>query len=106
MKPLNPENDCVYISGPMSGLEGYNYEAFHAAEKRLMRAGWRRIINPAVTGVLDTRDMERPTWHDFMAAAIIRMRDATHIHFLPGAEESFGARIEGLVAERNNLGRV
>jgi hypothetical protein len=61
------------------------------------------VINPARTGEIDTRHLSLVEWHDFIAAAILRMRSATAIHFLPGWQESYGARIEHLVAMKMGL---
>ncbi len=36
----------IYISGPMTGLPGFNFAAFHAAAAGLRRAGFE-VVNPA-----------------------------------------------------------
>lgn len=95
----------VYISGPMTGHADYNYPAFHEAEQQLRALG-HAVINPAVTGEEDTAGMNRVDWHDYMASAILRIRHATAICFLPGHDESFGARIEELVGQKMGLERV
>lgn len=95
----------VYISGPMTGRPQNNYPAFHEAAEKLRCRG-HRVINPAITGVLDTLHLPDPTWHDYIASAVLRMRCATAICFLAGHRESYGARIEALVAQFMNLERV
>lgn len=95
----------VYITGPMTGIKYFNYPAFYEAEKKLKKAG-HKVINPARTGVLDTLYISEPTWFDFMISALKRMQHATAIYSLPGAGESFGGRIEAIVAERENLPEV
>lgn len=95
----------VYISGPMTGLPECNYPAFNEAAEKLRRNG-HDVINPAVTGILDTAHLEKPTWHDFMISAINRMRTATAIVQLPGHEHSAGARMESIAAEYMGLERV
>lgn len=95
----------VYLSGPMTGIKSYNYQAFHGAERRVRALG-HDVINPARTGELDTKHLARPDWHDYMASAVRRMRDATAIHYLPGWEKSYGARMEAIVAEKKRLVRI
>lgn len=85
----------VYISGPMSGLPDYNYPAFFAAEKILIAKGFE-TINPA-------RTEEKADWNGYMSHAIDLMRNATAIYYLKGWENSFGARIEAIVAEKMKL---
>ena len=72
------------------------------AEVLLKRHGYD-TINPAVTGELDTEHIETPSWHDYMASAVARMEKATAIFFLPRYEESYGARIEELVAQKMKI---
>lgn len=36
----------IYIAGPMSGIEAYNFPAFNAAQERLEVEGWQ-VFNPA-----------------------------------------------------------
>ncbi len=95
----------VYISGPMTGIRDFNRAAFHDAAARLEEAGLV-VINPAITGEEDTAHLRRVDWHDYMMSALDRLRGATAICFLEGWEESFGARIEALVAEKMGLERV
>jgi hypothetical protein len=98
--------ETVYISGPMSGLEAFNYPAFHAADLALQERG-HATINPAATGPADAAKLNRqPDWHDYMVSAISRMRDATAICFLAGWRNSPGARIEAIVAEKMHLPEV
>lgn len=40
----------VYISGPMTGFENYNKDAFYAKEVALRARGFTSIINPAHIG--------------------------------------------------------
>lgn len=97
------KSETVYISGPMTGHHKFNYESFHQKETEL-RAKGHAAINPAVTGEVDTAKLMRePDWHDYMVSALNRMRHATAIHFLEGWEDSFGARIEAIVAEKMEI---
>lgn len=95
----------VYISGPMTGYPDYNHPAFMVAEAALRELG-HEVINPAITGEEDTAGLQMVGWHDYMASALNRIRAATAICYLPGHEESYGARIEELVAMKMGLERV
>lgn len=37
---------AIYISGPMSGIEGYNFDAFNKAASVWRNKGWH-VVNPA-----------------------------------------------------------
>jgi len=43
----------IYLSGPMSGLPGFNFPAFHAAAAKLRADGFT-VLNPAETDNGDT----------------------------------------------------
>jgi hypothetical protein len=88
----------VYISGPMTGIEDFNYPAFHkaAALWRLMGA---EVLNPADNfgGAVDL------AYHKFMRADLEMLLQADAIALLPGWENSRGARYELLTAQMLNL---
>lgn len=76
----------VYIAGPMSGLPMFNRPAFFAAEAYLHGQG-ARVMNPAV--LPDGWD------HDaYMRIAIPMMMECEAVAFLPGWQQSQGARQE------------
>ncbi|MGL4352460.1 MAG: DUF4406 domain-containing protein [Aeromonas popoffii] len=76
----------VYIAGPMSGLPMFNRQAFFAAEAYLQGQG-ARVMNPAV--LPDGWD------HDaYMRIAIPMMMACEAVAFLPGWQQSLGARQE------------
>ena len=100
----------VYIAGPMSGLPDNNYPAFDAAAERLKAEG-HRVINPADTSRMVDQNRAfwyhtEATWLDYMVENMRRMKHATAIHFLPNWENSYGARIEALVAEKMSLKEI
>ncbi|MGY3853980.1 DUF4406 domain-containing protein [Aeromonas aquatilis] len=74
----------VYIAGPMSGLPMFNRPAFFAAEAYLHGQGaW--VMNPAV--LPDGWD------HDaYMRIAIPMLMECEAVAFLPGWQQSKGAR--------------
>lgn len=87
----------AYISGPMTGYPGLNFEAFNNAAASLRALGWE-VVNPVDINPDPTSD-----WLDCIAADLLAMRGCTAIVFLPGYEGSYGARIEELAAEKLNL---
>lgn len=80
----------VYVAGPMTGYQGYNFPAFNGAEERLKLFGYD-VLNPARHGA-------GQTWEWYMRADIRHVLDADAIYLLPGWEASRGARLEVHVA--------
>jgi hypothetical protein len=78
----------LYISGPVSGMPGLNKDAFNAAEIQLDAAG-HSVINPIKNGLPD----DAP-WVDHMRADIKMLMDCDGVAYLPGWENSRGAKIE------------
>lgn len=76
----------VYVAGPMTGLPQFNRPAFFAAEAYLQGQGaW--VMNPAVLP---------DGWeHDaYMRIAIPMLMECEAVAFLPGWQQSKGARQE------------
>lgn len=77
----------LYLSGPMTGYEDYNYPMFFAVAEQLRQAGYG-VINPA--------DFSKGTadWTDCLRrdAALVAMADG--VATLPGWELSRGANVE------------
>jgi len=82
----------VYISGPMTGYDDFNYPAFFAAEDRLKGWGYK-VINPA-------RNQMQNTWHGYLRLDIKQMMDCDAIYMLSGWESSKGSNIEFWLAEQ------
>lgn len=96
--PLFPVEPTVYISGPMTGMPGWNFPAFHAAESEWLKRGWA-VRNPA-------RNFNGETGHPraiYMRLDIAALLECTAIAMLPGWESSEGARCELLVAQELDL---
>lgn len=97
-----PEDEAplVYVAGPMTGIEDFNFPAFNAAAERL-RANGYEPINPADN---DDGDPEiaanagRP-WEDYMRKDIADLIEADAIAVLPGWERSRGASLEVHIAQ-------
>ena len=83
----------IYLSGPMTGLPGLNFAAFHAMSTNL-RAGGHTVTNPAEINA------DGGTWNDCMRRDIAALMDCDTVATLPGWENSKGARLEVLIAER------
>lgn len=87
----------VYVAGPMTGIEGFNYPAFNAVADQLRSQGYE-VENPADHGTV-----EGAQWADYMAYDLTRLGLCGVIALLPGWEESQGARLEVLIAERLSM---
>lgn len=84
----------IYIAGPMTGLPGLNFPAFHAAAALLRKAG-HTVINPAEINPDVTM-----AWHECMRADIAQLVTCDVIYLLPGWQASKGATLEHHIAER------
>ena len=85
-----------YISGPMTGQPGHNYDLFNEVEADLKDAALKgdKIINPA-------RNFNGETGHprsEYMQLDMKHVLDADRIILLPGWETSEGAKLEVAVA--------
>lgn len=76
----------VYISGPMTGLPGFNYPAFHEASTRLRAMGYE-VENPA-------NNAQQDAWIDYMRIAVAQLAGCDAVYLLPGWSESRGAQVE------------
>lgn len=83
----------IYLSGPMSGLPGLNFQVFHAMTASLRTAG-HVVTNPAEI------NPDGGTWNDCMRRDIAALMDCDTVATLPGWESSKGATLEVLIAER------
>jgi hypothetical protein len=82
----------IYVAGPMSGIEDYNFPAFNAAAAKLRAEGWQ-VENPAEHELADNLE-----WADYMAYDLTRLGLCGAIHLLPGWSKSKGAMIEWNIA--------
>lgn len=83
----------LYLAGPMTGIEDFNYPAFNAMADRLRAAGYE-VENPADHGTV-----EGAVWADYMAYDLTRLGLCGMIALLPGWDLSQGARLEVMIAE-------
>jgi hypothetical protein len=87
----------IYIAGPMTGLPGLNFAAFHAAARQLRGAG-HDVVNPAEINPDTTM-----SWHACMRRDIAELVTCDAIYLLPGWGASKGATLEHHIAQRLGL---
>lgn len=87
----------VYLSGPMTGIQDFNFPAFNAEAARLRAAGLQ-VVNPAEINPDTTM-----SWHECMRADIKALCDCDTLALLPGWESSQGAHLELHIAHRLGL---
>lgn len=88
------ENDKIYLAGKVTGDPCYKMK-FEAGVKHLEHLGWKRedIVNPAQEVPYGT------PWLKAMWRCLGLMRRCEWVALLPDWKESWGARIEHLVAK-------
>lgn len=82
----------LYLAGPMSGFEDFNFPAFNKMAADLRARGYV-VENPAEHGVVVGAD-----WADYMAYDLTRLGLCGQVAVLPGWENSKGARLEVHIA--------
>ncbi len=83
----------VYVAGPMTGIEDFNYPTFNAVAAHLRAQGYE-VENPADLGIVECAQ-----WEDYMAYDLTRLGLCGVIALLPGWDLSQGARLEVMIAE-------
>ncbi len=94
VKPIVLAARKIYIAGPMTGLPEFNYPAFFAAEEYLREHG-AKVMNPAILPV----GFEH---HEYMKIAIPMLETCEAVAFLPGWQQSKGARVEFTTAHHSS----
>jgi hypothetical protein len=87
----------IYISGPMTGVENFNFPAFHAAAAALRKLGYE-VVSPA-----EVNPDTSMTWEQCLRADVKALCDCDAIALLPGWENSKGAHLEIHIAHRLGL---
>lgn len=84
--------NAIYIAGPMTGYEDFNYPAFNAAAHDLYALG-HDVLNPVDLEHLNVTGKPQ-TWKWYIRHAIGMVARADGIALLPGWEQSKGAVLE------------
>lgn len=101
----------IYIAGPMSGYEDWNFPAFFEAESQLKSLGYD-VINPAHNdgetveeALASAGHPDRPnnSWSYYMRRDLPHVLSVDAICLLPGWQQSKGASLEVHVAEAIGL---
>ncbi len=88
--------NTVYIAGPMTGYENYNFDSFNKVAEELRSKGYE-VKNPAEHGVVEGAE-----WEDYMAYDLTQVGLCGVMYMLKGWQMSRGACLEQLIA--TNLG--
>lgn len=95
----------LYIAGPMTGFDYFNYPAFYESHKklvRILRGHNIDIVSPAHNDDGSRISPPVPEYaeaHDFyLRQALHKLVDCHAIYLLPGWSKSSGARIECRIA--------
>jgi hypothetical protein len=84
----------LYLAGPMTGIEAFNFPAFHERAAALRGQG-HEVLNPAETDGGDTpRD-----WSYYMRKDLVMLAECEAVAVLPGWRRSRGASLEVHVAQ-------
>jgi hypothetical protein len=89
----------AYLSGPMTGIDAWNFPAFHAAAAKLRAEGYE-VISPAELDEAEDVPLGSRPWADYLRRDLVAMLEGgcTVIALLPGYESSKGAMLELHVA--------
>lgn len=82
----------VYIAGPMTGIEGYNYPSFHLAAMRLNEVGYE-AVSPAQPEMLNL------SYTECLQKSIDMLMTCDMVALLPGWWNSNGANEEYRIAK-------
>lgn len=101
---------CVYLAGPMSGIEGNNSHAFNEAAEELRGLGFE-VVSPVemdeeIGSDHDSGSLSEADYQDFLRRDIIRIlqENVDALVVLPHWEESRGVALEVHLARE--LGRL
>lgn len=99
--PLATERDNrIYVSGPMTGLPNYNFDAFNEASKKLRELGWV-VSNPADHGLVDGATRE-----DYLRYDAAQLVSCSTVFLLPDWDKSDGARWEVSIATKLGMNLI
>lgn len=87
----------IYIAGPMTGIEHFNYPAFMAARDHLIKLGYD-AHSPTDSEVDDNGVPGSVPYQVYFKAGLVLMLKCDSLALLPGWTGSKGARREVMVA--------
>lgn len=98
----------VYIAGPMTGIEGYNFPAFDRARDHLIDTGCQPVSPADMDRDLGIEPDENGNIEDFdyraaLARCCAAVCECDVIYMLQGWESSKGARAEHALAHALDL---
>jgi len=97
----------IYIAGPMSGIEDWNFPAFFEAEKQLKELGYETLnpaandganLETAIQNAISARD-DGATWASYMRRDLHSLVLSDSLCLLPNWQSSKGASLEVYVAK-------
>lgn len=93
----------IYISGPMTGIAGFNFPAFDAAQQTLEASGWSVIVSPAEisrkNGVTPDSTVDGKWLRQLQEEDISALLTCKAIYMLKGWRKSKGANAEFQIAK-------
>ena len=101
----------IYIAGPMSGVEDFNFPLFFETEKKLKELGYE-VINPAYNdgetleealAMAGTPDKPNNPWSYYMRRDLPHVLDVDALCVLPDWRRSKGASLEVHIAQALGL---
>lgn len=93
----------IYIAGPMSGVQDWNFPAFFEAERQLLELGYE-VINPAHNDgstyeeALASANTGKHSWDWYMRRDLTNLITCDAVCLLPDWKNSKGASLEVTVA--------
>lgn len=98
----------IFISGPMTGIENYNFPKFNEVEKFLVSEG-HEVVNPVKICKKYKKEVvlsDRSVFDKMVNEELETLKTCDMICFLPGWDKSKGALKEFDVAVENKLGMI
>ena len=101
----------IYIAGPMTGIEDFNFPLFFETEEKLKELGYE-VVNPAHNdgktleeALISAGSPERPSkpWTHYMRRDLAHVLEVEALCVLPNWQNSKGAKLEVHVAEELGL---
>jgi len=98
----------VYIAGPMTGYEEFNFPQFFQAERELLALG-HEPLNPAwnngasLEEAVENANYDGRSWQDYMRKDMLSLAQADVVCVLEGWKKSKGAQLEVHIARQLDI---